>query len=93
MNIELGQMADGSIMIMADADFSYDVRRVEYYRDQRLVMLIYDEPGHEGELMHHELNDRANALMEASGSILIINQSPDRKLYGYDVPLVQVGAL
>ena len=93
MNIELGQLPDGGLVLLADADFSHDVRRIEYYRDQRLMMLVYDEPEHPGELMHYELNDNATAAVEASGSILVVNKSPNRKLYGYDVPLVQVGAL
>jgi hypothetical protein len=93
MNIELGKLPDGGLIIMADGQFTHDIRRVEYYRDQRLIMLIYDDPEHEGELMHYELPDVAAHAVEASPSVMVIDKSPDRKLYGYDVPLVQVGAL
>lgn len=93
MNIELGRMPDGSLIIMSDAQFTHDIRRIEYYRDQRLMMLIYDDPEHEGELMHYELPEVTAQAAEACGTVMILDKSPDRKLYGYDVPLVQVGAL
>ncbi len=93
MNIDLGRLADGGLVIVADAQFAHDIRRIEYYRDQRLMMLIYDDPDHEGELMHYELPDVAAAIVESSPSIMILDKSPDKKLYGYDVPLVQVGAV
>jgi hypothetical protein len=56
-----------------------------------LMMLVYDDPEHEGDLMHYELPDVAHEAVEASPSIMIIDHGPGRKLYGYDVPLVHVG--
>lgn len=93
MNIELGQLRDGTLVILSDAHFPQDIRRIEYYRDQRLMMLIYDDPDHDGELMHYELSDIAAEKVEASPTVTVIDKSPERKLYGYDVPLVQVGGL
>jgi hypothetical protein len=93
MNIELGRLPDGGLVLVSDSSFSHDIRRIEYYRDQRLMMLIYDDPDHEGELMHYELPDVAALAVEGSPSVMVVDQGPNRKLYGYDVPLVQVGAL
>jgi hypothetical protein len=93
MNIELGRLPDGGLIIVSDTHFTQDIRRVEYYRDQRLIMLVYEDPDHEGDLMHYELADVAASAVESSSSVMVIDQGPNRKLYGYDVPLVQVGAL
>lgn len=91
MNVELGKLADGGLVIMCDSPFPHDIRRIEYYRDQRLLMLVYDKVDHEGDLMHYELSNIAVQTVESSPSILVVDHSPDRKLYGYDVPLVQIG--
>jgi hypothetical protein len=57
MNIELGQLPDGDLALVCDASLPGGVKRIEYYRDQKLFMLVYDLPEHEGDLMHYELRD------------------------------------
>ena len=52
MNVELGRLPDGGIVLCANPEFPEQVKRVEYYRDQKLFMLIYEDIDHEGELMH-----------------------------------------
>lgn len=91
MNVELGKLNDGGLVIMCDSPFPHEIRRIEYYREQHLMMLVYDNPTHEGDLMHYELNGIAAQSVESSPSVLVVDHSPDRKLYSYDVPLVQVG--
>lgn len=91
MNVELGQLPDGSVVLISDAPFPHDIRRIEYYRDQRLVMLVYDNPEGEGELMHYELPDTAAGAVGMSPSVLVIDKGPERKIYGYDVPVIQIG--
>lgn len=91
MNVELGKLSDGGLVVMCDAPFPHEIRRIEYYRDQRLMMLVYDDPDHEGDLMHHELSEVAAHTVESSPSVLVVDHSPGHKLYGYDVPLIQVG--
>jgi hypothetical protein len=91
MNVELGKMSDGGLVVMCDAPFPHEIRRIEYYRDQHLMMLVYDTPDHEGDLMHYELSGVAAHSVESSPSVMVVDHAPDRKLYGYDVPLVQVG--
>lgn len=95
MNVELGQLPDGGLVVVADQRFPHDIRRIEYYRDQRLMMLVYDDPAHEGELMHQELKDHVAELVEASPSIMIVDKGPPPAhiLHGYEVPLVQIGCL
>lgn len=92
MNIELGQMKDGGLVIMGDPPFGRTISRVEYYRDQRLMMLVYDAMGdEESDLMHYELSEPAITKVETSPNVLIVDKMPDQRLHGYDVPLVHIG--
>ncbi len=91
MNVEFGKFGDGGMAIVSDDFFPHRIRRVEYYRDQRLIQLVYDQdPELQGELMHYELSDAAVKLAEASENVTIIMASPDKKVYGYHVTLVKV---
>jgi len=91
VNIELGQLQNGALVILSDPPFGRTICRVEYYRDQKLMMLIYDDPAHEGDLMHYELTEPAMAKVEVSPNVMIVSQSPEKMLHGYDVPLIQIG--
>ncbi len=91
MNVELGTLPDGNLVVVADMAFHKDVVRVEYYRDQRLMMLVYDDPAHNGDLMDYELTEDAARHAERSPSVLIVTAEPGKELLGYPVPLVQVG--
>jgi hypothetical protein len=93
MNIELGQLPDGDLVLVCDSSFPADVKRVEYYRDQKLFMLVYDDPDHEGDLMHYELADDVARKVERKSSMVIIE--PDLttgRPMGYYTSLIQVGA-
>ncbi len=91
MTIELGKLPNGNLVVVADAPFPHDIARVEYFRDQRLMMLVYDQPEHDGDLMHYEVTEDSVPLAERNPSILIVTAEPGKELLGYDVPLIQVG--
>ncbi len=93
MNIELGELPDGDLVLVSDTTFPADVKRIEYYRDQRLFMLVYDDPEHEGDLMHYELADDIARKVERKSTLVVIE--PDimtGKPMGYYTSLIQVGA-
>ncbi len=93
MNIELGQLPDGDLVLVSDSCFPADVKRIEYYRDQKLFMLVYDDPDHEGDLMKYELQDDVARKVERKSSMVIIE--PDQitgRPMGYYTSLIQVGA-
>ena len=90
MNVELGKLPDGALVVMCDTHFPHEIRRIEYYRDQRLMMLVYNAD-HEGDLMHYELSDVCAHTVENSPNVIVVDHAPNRAVYGYDVPLVQVG--
>jgi hypothetical protein len=93
MNIELGKLADGGLVIINDSPFNTEIKRVEYYRAQKLISLVYNNKDDDDELMHHELNDVSSELVESSPTIFIVCHGPNTQLHGYDVPLIKVGEI
>ncbi|MGH1375172.1 MAG: hypothetical protein ACRBCK_02390 [Alphaproteobacteria bacterium] len=94
MNIELGLLHDGGVMLVSDTPLPDIICRVEYYRDQRLFMLVYnneEEPS--DELMHFEIPENMTQPVESTPNIMIYSLFPDHEPIGYKVPLVQVGNL
>ena len=89
MNIELGILNDGGVMLVSDMPLPDVVCRVEYYRDQRLFMLVYDESD-DDELMHYEIPERMTQPVENTPNIIIYSLFPNHEPIGYKVPLVQV---
>ncbi len=93
MNIELGKLPNGNMVILSDAALPGEVARVEYYRDNHLMMLVYDDEDHEGDLMHYELNEDSRESIEHSPSAVVITAEPGKEMFGYDVPIIKIGAL
>ncbi len=89
MNIELGVLHDGGVMLVSDSPLPDIVCRVEYYRDQRLVMLVYNDD--DQDLMHYEIPERMTKPVEKTPNIVIYSLFPNHEPIGYKVPLVQVG--
>lgn len=93
MNIELGVLHDGSVMLVSDKPLPDLIRRVEYYREQRLFMLVYLDDARDEDLMHYEIPSQIAPTVENSPSIMIYSLFPDHEPIGYKVPLVQVGEM
>lgn len=87
MNIDLATLSDGQIMLVSDQPLRGTVKEVEYYTSQRLLMLIYDNPMHDSELMHYELPKDIAGKVENASKILVYSLNPDREPTGYEVPL------
>ncbi len=93
MSIELGELPDGDLVLVSNKRLPADIKRIEYYRDQRLLMLVYDDLEHEGDLMHYELKDDVARKVERRSSMVIIE--PDLltgRPSGCYASLIQVGA-
>ncbi len=93
MKIELGVLKDGGVMLVSDKPFPDIVKRVEYYRDQRLFMLVFNSPEREDELMHYEVPSDLSPSVEKTPNIMIYSLFPDHEPIGYEAPLIQVGDL
>lgn len=92
-NIELSVLNDGGVMLVSDAPLPHVVKRVEFYRDQRLFMLVYNTPDDDDELMHYEVPIHMSYPVEKSPDMIIYTMFPDHPPIGYKVPLVKVGDL
>lgn len=90
--IQLAQSGDGRLIIASNQPFPADVERVEYYRDQKLFMLVFE--GHDGEsdLMPCEVSDEVARTVHNSPEVIIIAMKEQGvEPYGYIAPLVQIG--
>ena len=93
MNIELGVLHDGGVMMVSDTPLRDLICRVEYYREQRLFMLVYDSEENEEDLMHYEIPKGMTQSVESSPNIMIYSLFPNHEPIGYKVPLVQIGEM
>ncbi len=90
MNIDLGVLHDGGVMLASDRPLPDIVRRVEYYSEQKLFMLVYNEKGLEDDLMHFEVPIHMTSYVESTPNIVIYSLYPDHEPIGYKVPLVKI---
>ncbi len=91
MNIELGLMHDGGVMLVSDTPMPDILRRVEYYREQRLFMLVYNDEKNGEEMMEYELPIEMTKQVEKAPNIMIYSLFPNHEPIGYKAPLIQVG--
>ena len=79
--------------MVCDRELPAEVKRVEYFRDQKLFMLVYTTPDHDGDLMHYELTDDYARKVELKSSLVIVEPDPSTgEQRGYYTSLIQVGA-
>lgn len=91
MNIELGVLNDGRVVMVSDRALPEIVKRVEYYRDQKLFMLVYDNQNEDTELMHYEIPEVMAYPVEKSPNVIVYSLFPDHEPIGYKVPLIKIG--
>jgi len=90
MNIDLGVLHDGGVMMASDRPLPDIVRRVEYYSDQKLFMLVYNEQDLEDDLMHFEVPAHMTSYVENTPNIIIYSLYPNHEPIGYKVPLIKI---
>ena len=93
MTVELTVLKDGGILLVNDEGYPDDIKRVEYYRDQKLFMLVYKNEEFEDELMHYEIPETMAHPVEKSPNIIICSYDAEQNPYAYKAPLVKVGEL
>lgn len=91
MNIELAVLNDGGVVLAADDSHPDVVKRVEYYREQRLFLIVYKNTHIESDLMHFEVPERMISPVEKSPDVIIYSMFPNEDPVGYTVPLIKVG--
>lgn len=93
MNIELGVLNDGVVMMVSDRPLPHIVKRIEFYRDQRLMMLVYHSRETDSELMQYEIPMDLTDHVEQAPNVIVYSLYPNHEPVGYKVPLVKVGDL
>lgn len=93
MKIEIGILDDGRITLVCDKPLPDIVKRVEYYREQRLVMLVYDDKAFHDQLMECELPEHMAAPIEQAPDVVIFTLFPGLEPVGYKAPLIKVGEI
>lgn len=91
MNIELSKLQDDRILLMSDRPMPDVVKRIEYYREQRLFMVVWHDDDMEDLLMHHEIPIDFEMAIEKAPNILVYALYPDSEPLGYKAPLIKVG--
>ncbi len=90
--IKLAQSKDGRLIIMSNQPFQSNVSRVEYYRDQKLMMLSFQHDENASDLMPCEISAEVDEIIRQSPDILVIAMAgKDTPPYGYEAPLIQIG--
>jgi len=90
--IRLAQAQDKRLMVVSNQDFPGDIKRVEYYRDQRLFNLVYEDDALGSDLMPCEVSDDIAQKVHKSPDVMIIMMTDKyAEPMGYQVPLVQIG--
>lgn len=96
-NMEISVLNDGGLMMVCDKPLPSIVKRIEYYREQRMFMLIYYDNNKNlvslDELLECEIADDMTHHVEQSPNMIIYSLFPDHEPIGYKAPLVKVGEL
>ncbi|MEM7650522.1 MAG: hypothetical protein AAF204_00375 [Pseudomonadota bacterium] len=93
MTVELTVLKDGGILLVNDEGYPDDIKRVEYYREQKLFMLVYNDQEIEDELMHYEIPEHMAHPVEKSPNIIICSYDQNNAPMAYKAPLIKVGEL
>lgn len=78
--------------MVCDQQLPSEVKRVEYFREQKLLMFVYMDGEQEDELMHYELPEDYARKVELKSNLVIIEPDVNTgKQMGYYTSLIQIG--
>lgn len=92
MNSELGIHHNGSLVLVCSADIPGTICRLEYYREQKMLSIVYENNEIDPDLSHYEMPEDVDTIMRKKGLVtVIVSPNAEKEAYGYDVPIVQIG--
>ena len=91
MQADLVISQKGDVMLTCAGNFPADVTRVEYYRDTRLMVLMYDLPNSDGHMLEREVPENLDSQVRAAATVLVVRVENTDIQEGFNVPLVQIG--
>lgn len=90
--IQLGQTDDGRLIIASNQELPSKIKRVEYYREQKLFTFAFEDEDEEDILMPYEVSDEISDIIKGSPNVIIIAMAEEgQERLKYLVPLVQIG--
>lgn len=89
--IHLAQSGDGRLVLACSEKLPSDVSRIEYYRDLKLFMLVFEDESLDERLMPHEISDDIAKIVIQNADVIIAVRDGIQTPYGYIAPLVQIG--
>ena len=92
MAMQLGRGDTGHLLLISDDSFPSAVKRVEYYRDQKLFNLVFEDDSNSEKLSELELPDNIDTIVRNAPSIIVVvHMKGDETLESFEVPLIHVG--
>lgn len=90
--IHLGRTSDGRLIIASNQELPSKIKRVEYYREQKLFTFAFEDEKEEDVLMPYEVSDEVSEIIKASPDVIIVAMAEEGKEpLKYLSPLIQVG--
>lgn len=93
MKIELSTLKDGGVLLVNDGAVKDILKRIEFYRDQRLMMLVYHDEQIQSDLIEYQVPDNMVQTVDQSPDVIVYTMFENHDPIGYKVPLVKVGEL
>lgn len=90
MTIELTILTDGRVALLSDEGFPELPERLEFYETQKLFVIVYDDPDHEGDMTHYEIPDSYVADVKGASAAVIGRVEDNAIVEAYEVPLIQI---
>ncbi len=92
MTIDIARLRNGRLAMISDKPFPGNVRHIEYYKDQKLFQLVFQDDDADDLLITRELDTLSAKIVETAPEVMIVVMAQDGLTpYGYDVPLIQIG--
>lgn len=92
MTIDIAKLKNGSMAVVSNEPLPGTVKHVEYFKEQRLFQLVFDNDHAEELLIPEELSDESARFVQSAPDMMVVVLADDAgEPYGYDVPLIQIG--
>lgn len=90
--IKLGQTDDGRLIVASNQPLPSKIKRVEYYREQKIFTFAFEDEEEEDILMPLEVSDEVSEIIKGSPDVIIVaTASEGEEPSKYLSPLVQIG--
>lgn len=91
MSVDIAKLKNGKLALVTDESQPCDIKHIEYFKEQRLFQVIYENSVYDDWLIEDEFSPEAAAVIEGSPAIMVVVMAErGQEPYGYHVPLKQI---